>query len=74
MGSGLADPMAISYEPHRWQLEDMIAAIAGDRPPQVDGPEGLKALETFWPFTDRPSEPARAVAIASLGGCGKEHA
>jgi predicted dehydrogenase len=30
---------------HRRQFEDFIAAIREDRPPLVDGEEGLKALE-----------------------------
>lgn len=44
-GSGSSDPMGITSEPHRRQLADMVAAIAEDRPPAVDGAEALKALE-----------------------------
>ncbi len=40
-----ADPMAMSFENHRRQLEDFVQAIAEDRPPLVDGREGLRSVE-----------------------------
>jgi UDP-N-acetyl-2-amino-2-deoxyglucuronate dehydrogenase len=40
-----ADPMAMSFEQHRRQLEDFLAAIEEDRAPLVDGREGLKSVE-----------------------------
>lgn len=44
--SGAAsDPMAISFDNHRRQLEDFIQAIREDRPPLVDGKEGLRSVE-----------------------------
>ncbi len=39
-----ADPMAMSFENHRRQLEDFVRAIQEDRPPQVDGREGLRSV------------------------------
>lgn len=42
---GAADPKAISHEGHRRQLADFVAAIRADRPPQVDGREGRRAVE-----------------------------
>ena len=48
-GSGSSDPFSASMKSemanHRRQFEDFIAAIREDRPPLVDGEEGLKALE-----------------------------
>lgn len=43
-GSGSSDPMAFPISWHKQQLQDMIDAIAEDRPPAVDGNEGTKAL------------------------------
>lgn len=45
LGSGAQDPMGISYELHRRQLQDMVAAIRENRAPAVDGAEGRKAVE-----------------------------
>ena len=48
-GSGGSDPFSASMESevanHRRQFRDFMAAIREDRPPLVDGEEGLKALE-----------------------------
>ena len=44
-GTGASDPMAISYEGHRRQIQDFIDAIKEDREPFVNGEEGRKALE-----------------------------
>ena len=48
-GSQGSDPFSASMKSevanHRRQFEDFIAAIREDRPPLVDGEEGLKALE-----------------------------
>lgn len=45
-GSGAsADPMAISFENHRRQLEDFLHAIETDSSPLVDGAEGLRSVE-----------------------------
>lgn len=40
-----ADPMAMSFENHRRQLEDFVRAVAEGRPPLVDGHEGLRSVE-----------------------------
>jgi UDP-N-acetyl-2-amino-2-deoxyglucuronate dehydrogenase len=40
-----SDPMAMSFENHRRQLEDFVRAIGEDRPPLVDGREGLRSVE-----------------------------
>jgi len=42
---GASDPSAISPEGHRKQLADLIEAIAEDRDPLVNGPEGRKSVE-----------------------------
>jgi predicted dehydrogenase len=45
LSNGASDPMALDTSGHRRQMEDLIAAIRQDRPPMIDGAEGLKALE-----------------------------
>ena len=40
-----ADPMAMSFENHRRQLEDFVHALETDGTPAIDGPEGLRSLE-----------------------------
>lgn len=45
LSDGASDPMALDISGHQRQLEDLIAAIHQDRPPMIDGSEGLKALE-----------------------------
>jgi predicted dehydrogenase len=45
LSNGASDPMALDIGGHRRQMEDLIAAIREDRPPMIDGIEGLKALE-----------------------------
>jgi predicted dehydrogenase len=42
---GAADPKAISHEGHRRQLADFIEAVRTNRPPQVDGREGKRAVD-----------------------------
>ena len=42
--SGSSDPMAISYDLHKVQIQDMVEAIRTNREPLVNGLEGLKAL------------------------------
>ncbi len=42
---GAADPMAISFENHRRQYADVLAAIDEGRPPAIDGGEGLRSVE-----------------------------
>lgn len=44
-GSGAADPLGITYELHRRQLAELIAAIRNGRPLSIAGAEGRKALE-----------------------------
>jgi predicted dehydrogenase len=44
-GTGAADPAAISGNPHRLQILDMINAIRENREPTVNGEEGLKPLK-----------------------------
>jgi len=45
LSNGASDPMALDISGHRRQMEDLIAALGQDRPPMIDGTEGLKALE-----------------------------
>ncbi len=42
---GAADPMAISFENHRRQYADLLAALDDGRPPAVDGREGVRSVE-----------------------------
>lgn len=44
-GAGAADPLAISDENHRRNLQDFFDALADDRPPALDGIEGAKAVD-----------------------------
>ncbi len=43
-GATFADPMAMSFENHRRQIEDFLDAIEHDRAPLVDGHEGLRSV------------------------------
>lgn len=45
LSNGASDPMALDITGHRRQIEDLITAVQQDRPPAIDGAEGLKALE-----------------------------
>ncbi|MDZ7799542.1 MAG: Gfo/Idh/MocA family oxidoreductase [Trueperaceae bacterium] len=48
---GSADPMAISFENHRRQYEDLLDALTHDHPPRVDGREGIRSvrlIETIY--------------------------
>ncbi len=45
LSNGASDPMALDISGHRRQIEDLILAIDQNRPPLIDGTEGLKALE-----------------------------
>jgi predicted dehydrogenase len=42
--SGASDPMSLEIGGHQRQLEDFIEAISRNRPPRVDGREGMKSL------------------------------
>jgi predicted dehydrogenase len=42
---GASDPAAISFVPHQKQFEDFLAAIAGQKPPAVDGAAARKSVE-----------------------------
>ena len=41
---GSADPMAISFENHRRQYEDLFEALDTGRPPAIDGREGIRSV------------------------------
>jgi UDP-N-acetyl-2-amino-2-deoxyglucuronate dehydrogenase len=43
--TGSSDPMAISHEPHRRQIEDFATAVRENRAPLVDGREGRKSVQ-----------------------------
>ena len=45
IGGGAADPMAISTEGHRAQIEDFAAAIRDGREPAIPGRDGRRAVE-----------------------------
>ena len=45
IGGGAADPMAISTEGHRAQIEDFANAIRENRDPAIPGREGRRAVE-----------------------------
>ena len=44
-GGGASNPMAMSHENHRRNLEDFFTALAEDRDPTLNGPEAAKAVE-----------------------------
>lgn len=44
LGSGASNPSAISTEGHRRQLQDLVDALREGRRPQLEGPEGRKAV------------------------------
>lgn len=60
---GSANPAAISFEGHRRQIEEMVAAIAANRPPLIDGREGRKSLELVEALY-RSANEERIVTIA----------
>ena len=62
LGSGSKDPTAFSYEMHRRQLADMVAAIRDDRPPAIEGAEGRKAVEIIRAIY-RSAERGQAVSL-----------
>lgn len=43
--SGSSDPMAISFQNHLLQYQDLLSAIDEGRTPAIDGAEGIKAVE-----------------------------
>jgi predicted dehydrogenase len=44
-GAGASDPLAnVTHEKHRRQIQDFTSALIEDRPPEVDGREGRKAV------------------------------
>ena len=45
IGGGASDPMAISIEGHRAQIEDFASAIRENREPAIPGREGKRAVE-----------------------------
>jgi predicted dehydrogenase len=62
-GAGAADPLAISDENHRRNLEDFFDALANDRPPALDGIEGAKAVD----IVDAAYHSARSGRAVILG-------
>ena len=42
--AGASDPLAMSGENHRRNMEDFFSALADDRAPELDGIEGAKAV------------------------------
>lgn len=44
-GGGAADPMAISYAGHQYQIEDLLRAVRTGQKPLVDAREGRKSVE-----------------------------
>ena len=62
-GGGAADPAAISFEGHRRQFEEFIAALDGKRPPLVDGREARKSVEIIRAIYDS-AEKGKAVRLS----------
>ena len=61
--AGASDPLAMSGENHRRNMEDFFRALADDRPLKLDGVEGAKAVEII----DAAYESARTGQPAMLG-------
>lgn len=62
---GAADPMAISFENHRRQYEDLFRALDEGRPPAVDGREGLRSVEVIEAIYASVAE-RRPVTLAEM--------
>jgi UDP-N-acetyl-2-amino-2-deoxyglucuronate dehydrogenase len=62
-----ADPMHMSFENHRRQIADFLAAIDEDRAPQVDGREGMRSLALVDAVyrSVRSGRPERPVDLAA---------
>jgi UDP-N-acetyl-2-amino-2-deoxyglucuronate dehydrogenase len=59
---GASDPTRLDVAGHRSQVEDFVEAVRDDRPPAVDGAEGLKALAIVLAIY-RSSREGRPVAL-----------
>src|SRR5690606_13451268 len=59
--TGSSDPMAISHEPHRRQIEDFATAVRENRVPLVDGREGRKSVQLIEAIyrSARSNQPVR---------------
>lgn len=59
---GSSDPMAISFENHRLQYHDFLAALDEGRTPAIDGREGIRAVQLVEAFYKSASS-GRAEAV-----------
>lgn len=66
IGGGAADPMAISTEGHRAQIEDFANAIREGREPAIPGRDGRKAVELICAIY-RSSRENAIVRIGEVG-------
>jgi len=61
-GGGASDPAAIGHHGHTAQFKDVLAAIKKGTRPQIDGPEGRKAVEIILAIY-KAAETGRAVKL-----------
>lgn len=66
LGSGSADPMGISYDKHKRQLQDFISAIQADHEPIISGNEARKAVEIILAIYQAAKE-EKAVSLSRQG-------
>jgi len=58
-----ADPMAMSFDKHRLQLQDFARAIMEDRKPLIDGREGARAVKVVRAIYESARE-GKAVSLS----------
>lgn len=61
-GGGAADPAAIGHHGHTRQFQDVLKAMRKGTSPQIDGPEGRRAVELILAIY-KAAETGRAVAL-----------
>jgi predicted dehydrogenase len=64
-GGGASDPKAIGYHGHRMLFESFVTALREDRPVDIDGSEGRKAVEII----ESIYRSAKQHAPVQLGSC-----
>jgi predicted dehydrogenase len=65
-GGGAADPAAIGHHGHTAMFKDVLKAIAGGAPPQIDGSEGRRSVEVILAIY-KAAETGRSVALPLSG-------
>ena len=61
-GGGASDPAAIGHHGHTRQFRDVLEAIAQNRDPTIDGPQGRRSVEIILAIY-KAAETGRAVKL-----------